>query len=202
MSEHEEATTPENELEKEPESNYKPPPEKSINELLEIDQDDESLRKYKEALLGQAQTGPIIVEPDNPRKVIVKKLVLIPVDRPEISLDLTGDLSKLKKETFVIKEGVSYKIRIEFIVQREIVHGLRYVQKTSKLGIPVDKMTHMVGSYAPKAEMQSYTTPSEDAPSGLMARGSYNVHSLFTDDDKNEHLKWEWSFEIKKDWKD
>lgn len=196
-----EVTTPED-LDKEPESNYKPPPEKTITELLEIDQDDESLRKYKETLLGQAQAGPIIVEPDNPRKVIVKRLVLIPVDRPELSLDLSGDLSKLKKETFVIKEGVSYRIRIEFLVQREIVHGLKYVQKTSKMGITVDKMTHMVGSYAPKTEIQSYTTPPEDAPSGMMARGSYTVHSLFTDDDKNEHLKWEWTFEIKKDWKD
>lgn len=77
----------------------------------------------------------LFVEPDNPRKVIVKRLVLIPVDRPELSLDLSGDLSKLKKETFVIKEGVSYRIRIEFLVQREIVHGLKYVQKTSKMGI-------------------------------------------------------------------
>ncbi|CAG9773719.1 unnamed protein product [Ceutorhynchus assimilis] len=201
MSGDHEVTTPDD-LDHEPESTYKPPPEKTIDQILEIDQDDESLRKYKETLLGQAQTGPIIVEPDNPRKVIVKRLVLIPTDRPEISLDLTGDLSKLKKETFVIKEGVSYRIRIEFLVQREIVHGLKYVQKTSKLGITVDKMTHMVGSYAPKTEIQSYTTPAEDAPSGLMARGSYTVHSLFTDDDKNEHLKWEWTFEIKKDWKD
>lgn len=63
-------------------------------------------------------------------------------------------------------------------------------------------MTHMVGSYAPKAEIQSYTTPPEDAPSGMVARGTYKVQSLFTDDDKNEHLKWEWTFEIKKDWKD
>jgi hypothetical protein len=66
----------------------------------------------------------------------------------------------------------------------------------------VDKMSHMVGSYPPKVELQSYTTPAEDAPSGMMSRGSYTVHSLFTDDDKHEHLKWEWSFEIKKDWKD
>ncbi|XP_045476073.1 rho GDP-dissociation inhibitor 1 [Harmonia axyridis] len=194
-------TTPD-ELDHEPESNYKPPPEKTIDEILKTDEEDESLRKYKEALLGNAQTGTIIVEPDNLKKVIVKKLVLVVADRPELSLDLTGDLSKLKKETFTIKEGVSYRIRIEFIVQREIVHGLKYVQKTSKLGIPVDKMTHMVGSYAPKTEMQSYTTPPEEAPSGLMTRGGYTVHSLFTDDDKNEHLKWEWTFEIKKDWKD
>ena len=66
----------------------------------------------------------------------------------------------------------------------------------------VDKMSHMVGSYPPKIELQSYVTPAEDAPSGMMSRGSYTVHSLFTDDDKHEHLKWEWSFEIKKDWKD
>lgn len=64
----------------------------------------------------------------------------------------------------------------------------------------VDKMSQMVGSYPPKKEMQSYTTPFEEAPSGMMARGSYSVTSIFTDDDKNEHLKWEWSFEIKKDW--
>lgn len=30
----------------------------------------------------------------------------------------------------------------------------------------VDKMTHMVGSYPPKTEIQSYLTPFEEAPSG------------------------------------
>ena len=44
-------------------------------------------------------------------------------------------------------------------------------------------------SYAPKKELQSYTTPIEDAPSGLLYRGNYTVSSLFTDDDQNEHLK-------------
>lgn len=34
----------------------------------------------------------------------------------------------------------------------------------------------------------------------MITRGSYSVTSLFTDDDKNEHLKWDWTFEIKKDW--
>ena len=48
--------------------------------------------------------------------------------------------------------------------------------------------------------MHSYLTPLEDAPSGLMKRGSYAVTSLFTDDDKSEHLKWQWALEIRKDW--
>ena len=64
----------------------------------------------------------------------------------------------------------------------------------------VDKETYMVGSYGPKKEMQSYTTATEEAPSGMMGRGSYTMKSLFTDDDKHEHLKWEWKIEIKKDW--
>ena len=85
-----------------------------------------------------------------------------------------------------------------------------------RAGIPVDKMTHMVGSYAPKEDVHSYQTPIEDvrqkkvsgryllrffqAPSGMLKRGTYTVQSLFTDDDKNEHLKWEWSIDIKKEW--
>lgn len=75
-------------------------------------------------------------EPNNPRKVIVKKLALCVPDRPDMELDLSGDVSKLKKQVFTIKEGVQYKIRIDFIVQREIVHGLKYVQKTYRLGVP------------------------------------------------------------------
>lgn len=55
------AHTPEEETEEEIKSSYKPPPEKSIEEILAADQEDESLRKYKEALLGQAQTGTVIV---------------------------------------------------------------------------------------------------------------------------------------------
>jgi len=181
-------------------SSYIPPPQKSIGELIAADQEDESLRKYKEALLGNAISEAIVIEPNNPEKVLVRKLVLVSEGQAEKVLDLTGDISKLKKTIFTIKEGVQYKIRIEFFVQHEIVTGLKYVQKTYRKGIQVDKMTHMVGSYAPKKDLQSYTTPLEDAPSGLLARGQYNVTSVFTDDDKHEHLKWEWAFEIKKDW--
>jgi hypothetical protein len=40
---------------------YVPPPQKSIGELVAADQEDESLRKYKEALLGNAITESIVV---------------------------------------------------------------------------------------------------------------------------------------------
>lgn len=78
----------------------------------------------------------IFLDPNDERKVLVKKLVLCVPDRPDVELDLTTDLDKLKKQVFVIKEGVSYRIRIDFIVQREIVQGLKYIQKTYRLGVP------------------------------------------------------------------
>lgn len=49
------------EEELEVESNYKPPPEKTIEQILETDKEDESLRKYKETLLGEAKSGGIVV---------------------------------------------------------------------------------------------------------------------------------------------
>ena len=58
----------------------------------------------------------------------------------------------------------------------------------------------MVGSYPPKAEAHQYTTPSDEAPKGMLARGKYKVKSKFVDDDKNVHLSWEWGMDIKKDW--
>lgn len=42
------------------ESNYRPPPEKSLEELLSADKEDESLQKYKAALLGEAKGGKVI----------------------------------------------------------------------------------------------------------------------------------------------
>lgn len=157
MSAENEQINPEKEEEIEP--NYQPPPQKTIEEIIAADQEDESLRKYKEALLGAAQSEKIVVgkqqwnsmvvgsvvrlyffwhfawahfvaDANDPRKVIVKKLALCVPDRDDMELDLTGDLTKLKTQVFTIKEGVHYRIRIDFIVQREIVHGLKYIQKT------------------------------------------------------------------------
>ncbi|KAI1301808.1 Rho GDP-dissociation inhibitor 1 [Halotydeus destructor] len=180
--------------------NYVPPPTKSLQEIVSADKDDESLRKYKETLLGQAVKDAVVVFPDDKRKAIVKGLALMVDGRDDMVLDLSGDLDQFKKKPFVIKEGVQYKIRIDFYVQREIVTGLKYVQKISRHGLQVEKMSQMIGSYPPKLEHHSFTSPAEDMPSGMLARGTYTVKSLFTDDDKNEHLKWEWSFELKKDW--
>lgn len=179
---------------------YQPPAPKSVEEILQSDANDESLRKYKESLLGTTNPVGLEVFPNDPRRVIVTKLGLVVDGRTDVELDLTGDLEKLKESSFIIQEGCHYQLKIYFYVQREIVTGLKYIQTSHRAGVRVDKSSFMVGSYGPKPELQSFTTPKEEAPTGMIARGTYHVKSLFTDDDKVEHLKWEWKLEIKKDW--
>lgn len=181
--------------------NYKPPAQKSLQEIQELDKDDESLRKYKEALLG---TCNVIVAADpDVANVQVTRLTLMCETAPApLTLDLQGDLESYKKQSFVLKEGVEYRIKISFKVNRDIVSGLKYVQQTYRKGVKIDKSDYMVGSYGPRPSEYEFLTPLEEAPKGLLARGTYNIKSKFTDDDKHDHLSWEWNLNIKKEWKD
>jgi len=59
----------------------------------------------------------------------------------------------------------------------------------------------MLGSRAPKGELQEYISEKELTPSGMMARGKYHMKSSILDDDRNTYANWEWNLEISKDWK-
>ncbi|CAI9557625.1 unnamed protein product [Staurois parvus] len=178
---------------------YKAPEKKSVQELQEMDKDDESLMKYKQALLGSLPTS---VDPNIPNvQVIRMELVCTEAPAP-IKMELAGNVGTLKEHIYILKEGSSYRIKITFMVNREIVSGLKYVMHTFKTGIKVDKETHMVGSYGPRSEPYEFLTPQEDAPKGMIARGKYTIKSYFTDDDKTDHLSWDWKLDIKKEWKD
>ncbi|XP_030058984.1 rho GDP-dissociation inhibitor 2 [Microcaecilia unicolor] len=177
--------------------NYKPPPQKSLQEIQELDKDDESLAKYKKSLLGDLT---IAQDPTGPN-VVVTRLTLVCDSAPgPITMDLTGDLEALKKETFVLKEAVTYRVKIHFRVNKEIVSGLKYIQHTYRTALKVDKAEFMVGSYGPRAEEYDFLTPAEEAPKGILARGTYHIKSIFTDDDKHDHLSWEWNLAIRKEW--
>ncbi|XP_078060745.1 rho GDP-dissociation inhibitor 2-like [Mustelus asterias] len=180
--------------------NYKPPAQKSLAEIVQQDAEDESLTKYKKALLGEEL--PLVEDPNVPN-VVVTRMTLMCEQAPQpITMDLTGDLKVLKNTKFILKEGVSYKVKIHFKVNKEIVSGLKYVANTFRKGIKVDKVICMVGSYGPRAEEYEFVSPTEDAPKGLTARGTYNVKSNFTDDDQTDHLSWDWLLSLKKEWKE
>ncbi|VDO45569.1 unnamed protein product [Brugia timori] len=186
--------------------NYVPPPQKSVSEIIAIDANDESLNRYKQTLLGQAKSGQVIVDATDPRNVLVRSITLVVEGRPDITMHLDRALHEiaehLNNASFIIKEGAAYRIRFDFHVQREICTGLKYVQKVTRHSITVDKETFMMGSYAPKMEIQSFITPSDEAPSGILHRGTYKVKSQVCDDDNHDWLSWTWSLEIAKDWEE
>ncbi|KAJ2161887.1 rho GDP dissociation inhibitor [Coemansia sp. RSA 552] len=181
-----------------PTAGFKVSEKKDLNELQTLDQGDESLNKWK-ASLGLSQAEERF--PDDKRTVVVQALVFRSGDRA-INMDVStpAAIERLKEKPIVIKEGCEYSFSIEFVVQREVVSGLKFLQQVKRLGVPVDKLEEMCGSYGPKHENQEKTFSQTKAPSGMLARGLYNVKSKFVDDDNNIYLEWTWSMEIKKDW--
>ncbi|XP_078274487.1 rho GDP-dissociation inhibitor 2-like [Rhinoraja longicauda] len=116
-----------------------------------------------------------------------------------IVMDLTA---LLKKKAFVLKEGVEYRLKINFKVNKEIVSGLKYVHYTCKGRLQASKDIYMLGSYGPRVAEYEFVSPVEEVPRGVMVRGAYTMKSHFTDDDKCDHLHWEWKLSIKKDWEE
>ncbi|XP_019723851.1 rho GDP-dissociation inhibitor 1 isoform X2 [Hippocampus comes] len=180
--------------------NYKPPAPKSLQEIKDLDKDDESLRKYKETLLGCTSVS---ADPNTPNIQVTRMTLVCDAAPSSLVLDLQGDLENFKKNPYVLKEGVEYKIKVNFKVNKEIVSGLKYIQQSFRRGVKVDKTEYMVGSYGPRPDQEyEFLTSLEEAPKGVLARGTYVVKSRFTDDDKHDHLSWDWGLTIKKDWKD
>ncbi|KAI8350783.1 RHO protein GDP dissociation inhibitor [Mortierella sp. GBAus27b] len=190
-------------------STYKVGQKKSVNEYQQLDAEDESLNRWKAQLgLSNATAG------DTPDNVVVERLALEVAGRPDVELDLTQSAEELRKQSFTIKEGVEYRLKVYFRVQHSLVSGLRYkhVVKRKTMGTwlkgKFDKADEMIGSYAAKPDiiekkasiMSSNSILPPEAPSGMMARGDYLVKSRFEDDDKFVHKEWEWSFTISKDW--
>ncbi|KAF9192342.1 hypothetical protein BGZ51_005735 [Haplosporangium sp. Z 767] len=189
---------------------YKPGQKKSLNEYQNLDADDEALRRWKESL-GVTSSG--VSKLDDPHNVVVLKLILEVADREDVILDLTQSAEELKKQSFTIKEGIEYRLKVLFKVQHEVVSGLKYIHVVKRKGIRgkyppqliFDKTEEMIGSYAAKPDVIEkkaciFQFQTEEAPSGMLARGHYDVKSKFVDDDNTVHKEWEWSFDIKKDW--
>ncbi|XP_055460394.1 rho GDP-dissociation inhibitor 3 isoform X2 [Psammomys obesus] len=185
--------TPTDEVLDETVPEYQAPGKQSMLAIWQLDPEDVSLVKYKQALLGPL---PPIMDPSLPN-VQVTRLTLLTEQAPgPIIMDLTGDLDALKNQVFVLKEGIEYK------VNKEIVSGLKCLHHTYRRGLRVDKAIFMVGSYGPRAQEYEFVTTVEEAPRGALARGLYVVRSLFTDDDRLTHLSWEWCLQVSQDWKD
>ena len=120
-------------------------PSATANSPLSTDQNDESLRKWKESL--GLSGGNTISDPSDPRKCIILSLGLEVEGRPDIIIDLKapGAVDALKNQPFKIKENAQFRMKATFKVQHEILSGLKYLQKVSR-GPVSNKMQEMMVS--------------------------------------------------------
>ncbi|KAI9779388.1 MAG: hypothetical protein M1816_003591 [Peltula sp. TS41687] len=197
------APNPEDDLAPTKTEGFKVGEKKTIDEYQQLDQNDESLRRWKESL-GLGSGKPLAVDPKDDRTAVILSLALEVEGRDDIVVDLSAAgpqaLDQLRKQPFTIREGARYRMKVKFRVQRQVLSGLKYIQVTKRKGIRVAKDEEMIGSYPPNTEDYEKKFASDEAPSGMMARGHYDAVSTFVDDDNVTHLKFEWSFDIKKDW--
>ncbi|CAF0737168.1 unnamed protein product [Didymodactylos carnosus] len=185
---------------------YKPPQKVDLSTIISKDADDLSLDRYKKQLLGDdVQKLHTIIDSNDQRCVIpVRISLLFENHKPNVIFDLHGSVEQIRqthaKRIVNIKEGESYRIQLEYYVQRDIVTGLSFLQKIKKTKIIVDRMKYMIGSRAPSPDLQTYLGEIEVAPNGVLSRGSFSVKSKICDDDKNLFAEWEWTLVIGKDW--
>eukprot|EP00835_Amoeboradix_gromovi_P006985 NODE_974_length_2661_cov_0.438720.p2 type:complete len:177 gc:universal NODE_974_length_2661_cov_0.438720:996-466(-) len=157
--------------------NYKAPAKKTLEELQTLDAEDESLRKWKESLgVATNSSGT-----KGGKKVVPLELAMEVADRSDVVLNLqdSSKIEQYKKDPIVIKEGIEYKLKIKFLVQNDVVSGLKYLHVVKRNGIKLDKAEEMLGSYGPNATPYEKKFQPEEAPSGALARGTYNVKSKY-----------------------
>ncbi|KAG2661108.1 rho GDP-dissociation inhibitor 1-like [Panicum virgatum] len=172
-------------------------PRVSIKDQLEKDKDDESLRRWKEQLLGSLDLNSVgeTLEPD----VKIMSLSILSPGRPDIFLPLPVE-PNAKGVWFTLKEGSPYRLKFTFSVSNNIVSGLRYTNTVWKTGIKVDRAKEMLGTFSPQLEPYTYVTPEDTTPSGMFARGSYSARTKFLDDDRKCYLEINYTFDIRREW--
>jgi len=168
----------------------------SIKEQLEKDKDDESLRRWKEQLLGGVDLNSVgeTLEPD----VRITSLSILSPGRRDIVLPLPVDATK--GVWFTLKEGSPYRLKFTFSVSSNIVSGLRYTNTVWKTGLKVYRAKEMLGTFSPQPEPYTYVTPEDTTPSGMFARGSYSARTKFLDDDRKCYLEINYAFDIRREW--
>uniref|UniRef100_M4E0G0 THIF-type NAD/FAD binding fold domain-containing protein n=1 Tax=Brassica campestris TaxID=3711 RepID=M4E0G0_BRACM len=97
-------------------------PQYTIKEHLEKDKDDESLRKWKEQLLGSVDVTNIGETLDPEVKII--SLAILSPGRPDIVL-MVPENGNPKGMWFTLKEGSKYCLKFTFHVNNNIVNKIR-----------------------------------------------------------------------------
>ncbi|MCO5587323.1 hypothetical protein L7F22_041272 [Adiantum nelumboides] len=176
---------------------FVPSPLVPLKQHLELDKEDESLRRWKEQLLGGIDLDPSDEKVDP--EVEFVGLSILARGRAELIIPLPLRRSKAEV-AFVLKEGSSYNLKFTFTVKHNLVSGLTYLNTVWRCGAQVDRTHIMLGSFSPRKEPYVQILDEETTPTGIMAQGVYSAKTKFVDDDGRCYLEADYSFEIRKDW--
>ncbi|KAK8937801.1 Rho GDP-dissociation inhibitor 1 [Platanthera guangdongensis] len=178
-------------------SSVLPGPQLALKEQLEMDKDDESLRKWKEQLLAGVDFSAVGENPDPEVKIL--SLTISSPGRPDLVLPIPF-VPDSKGYAFALKDGSRYRLKFSFTVSNNIVLGLRYRNTVWKTGVRVENTKVMLGTFSPQKEPYTYELEEETTPSGIFARGSYSAKTKFVDDDGKCYLDISYYFEIRREW--
>ncbi|KAL0214250.1 hypothetical protein P9112_006434 [Eukaryota sp. TZLM1-RC] len=172
----------------------------SLEEALQADAEDESLRKWKESLLTEA--GPI----GGSKEVNLTSFSLVFGDgQAPISVPLNDPaaLEELSKNPIILKEGIAFRYKVTFTVSGDILSGLTFLASIYRLKIRAAKQEYVLGSYAPRQNEHEVVFPSGFdeylyTPSGITGRGTYLTRCVFTDDDGKKYFDFSFHFKVVK----
>lgn len=176
---------------------------KTVQDFMNREDEDESVRKWKESLLGdsakgdQAEANPA----DDPRRVIPLELQVVTEGGPLYKYDLTNQaqLDDLKKKGYGLKEGGSFHYVVTFKVHHEIILGIK-LKTISKKTIAKQEAEFDLGSYPPTVAPIVKECEECEVPEGMMARGEYKVTNIIADEMGREYLKFDAKMKIGKTW--
>ena len=109
-----------------------------------------ALARYKASLLGQATLPAVLAADPETRRVVIHELRIIVAGRPDIVLPLDTPEKVLAVEShrLIVKEGLAFSTKLIFSVHHDVVLGLRFAQKVTRLGVTCDTINIMIGSCA------------------------------------------------------
>ena len=162
------------------------------------EEDDESLKKWKASLLGDADNEAASPK-DDPRKVIPLEFKIIIEGGETLTFDISTPekRNEIANTCYDLKEGQTFHYELSIHVHHDIVLGLRFVTKSRK-AIKSFEEQFDVGSYPPTVAPIVKVMEDCEAPAGAMVRGSYKAQCKLVDEAGNEHFSFDMKFNIVK----
>ncbi|XP_047265268.1 rho GDP-dissociation inhibitor 1-like isoform X3 [Capsicum annuum] len=114
---------------------FVPGPLLSLKDQIEKDQDDESLRRWKEKLLGCLESD---LNGQMEPEVKFHSVGILSSDFGEINTPLPIKEEQSKSVLFTLREGSEYRLKLTFSVLHNIVSGLAYTNTVWKAGLQGD----------------------------------------------------------------